>query len=143
MRHLLPLLLIAAPLAAAAQTEALVDYVVENGSTIPDPLAEWEGGVEAGAALHQSAGCADCHAAPGFEDAPAIGPDLSGVADRLTEGETRLMVVNPRIVLPETDMPAYYAVGQIGEVPDDLVGRTRLTPLEVEQIVAWLMSLSD
>ncbi|MEL6793878.1 MAG: c-type cytochrome [Pseudomonadota bacterium] len=140
MRYLIPLLLIAAPLVAE---EALVDYVVEDGSAIPEPLATWDGGAEAGAALHLSAGCADCHAAPGFQDAPAVGPDLAGVANRLTEGEMRLMVVNPRIVLPETDMPAYYAVGQIGEVPDELVGRTRLTPLEVEQIVAWLMSLGE
>ena len=53
----------------------------------------------------------------------------------------RLMIVNPSIILPETEMPAYYEVGALGQVPDELVGRTRLTPTEIEQVVAWLASL--
>ena len=128
---------------AAAAEEPLVDYVVENAAAIPAPLAGWTGPAEAGAAVFGDAGCAECHAAPGFEDAPAIGPDLTGVGARLTEGEIRLMIVNPSIILPETDMPAYYEVGVLGEAPDELVGRTRLTPTEIEQAVAWLASLKD
>lgn len=139
MRMILTALLIACP--AAAQ-EALVDYVVENGAAIPAPLSDWSGDAAVGARVFAENGCADCHAAPGHEAAPAIGPDLSGVGARLTEGEMRLMIVNPAVILPDTDMPAFYEVGVLGEVPDELVGRTRLSPTEIEQIVAWLASLN-
>ena len=98
--------------------------------------------IEPGEAVFANAGCADCHAAPGYEDAPSIGPDLTDVGARLTEGELRLMIVNPAIVLPNTEMPAYYEVGVLGRAPDELVGRTRLAPTEIEQLVAWLSTLN-
>ena len=135
------LLAICAVPAALSAEEAIVDYVVENGATIPVPLAEGEYERAAGAALYRSAGCADCHKAPGASDAPAIGPDLSGAGARLTAGEIRLSIVNPAILNPATEMPAYYDVGALGDVPDELVGRTRLTAKEVEALVAWLAAL--
>ena len=139
MRIALLSLLIAFP---AVAEEALVDYVVENGASIQAPLVDWDGGAEPGEAVFANAGCADCHAAPGYEDAPSIGPDLTDVGARLTEGELRLMIVNPAIVLPNTEMPAYYEVGVLGRAPDELVGRTRLAPTEIEQLVAWLSTLN-
>lgn len=134
------LLLLIALAPAAAAEDALVDYIVENAAAIPAPLAEG-GDAATGPAVFAEAQCAGCHATPENEDAPPIGPDLSGVGARLTEGEIRLMVVAPMVPFPNTEMPGYYIVGEIGEVPDELVGRTRLSALEIEHLVAWLKTL--
>ncbi|MFX3653947.1 MAG: hypothetical protein ACN6IW_00480 [Paracoccaceae bacterium] len=117
---------------AAARAEP-VDFVVENASSIPEPLAEWIGGPGPGAALWREAGCAGCH-----ETGRA--PTLEGAGSRLTAGEVRLMIVEPRVVYPETEMPAYYTPGLAGEVEEALVGRTRLSALEIEQLVAFVLS---
>lgn len=127
----------------AAAEEALVDYVVENGASIPAPLVAHGGGPADGRAVFDRAGCAACHRAPEGERETAEGPDLAGVGARLTEGEIRLTIVDPAILSPETEMPAYYAVGRPGEIPDDLVGRTRLSAEEVELLVSWLVTLRD
>ena len=141
MKRLALILLIFA--SGAAANEALVDYVVENGASIPAPLVELDIAEKGGASLFASAGCGDCHITPGVVDGPAIGPDLNGVSDRLTAGEIRLTIVNPAILNPETAMPAYYAVGVLGAAPEELVGRTRLTAEEVERLVAWLSAPAD
>lgn len=130
-------LLLVTLIAPAAAAEApLVDYVVENAASIPAPLVEGAADPAAGAAVFDAAGCAGCHGAD-------AGPDLAGVGARLSEGAIRLAIVNPAILWPETAMPAYYAIGRLGEVPDDLVGRTRLSAGEVEALVAWLAARKD
>lgn len=141
MKKMLISLLLAAPCAGAFAEDPLVDYTVVDAVEIPEPLTVWSGDPEAGAAVFEAAGCAACHRAPGHEDAARIGPDLRGVGARLSPGEMRLTIVEPRIAAPETDMPAYYAVGVYGEAPDELVGRTRLSAREIEQLVAWLAAL--
>ena len=39
------------------------------------------------------------------------GPDLNGIASRLSEGEIRLRIVNPKIVNPDTIIPAFSLFG--------------------------------
>lgn len=123
----IPLLLV--PIAALA--EPLSDYIVLNARIIPAPLTDWSGDPAPGEALFATAGCAGCHDG-------TKAPDLADVKERMSEGEIRLAIVEPRILWPETDMPAYYEPGKSGEVEDELVGRTRLSALEVEQLVAYL-----
>lgn len=128
-RVIFPILLLsAAPGAAFAQP--LTDYVVTDGRSIEEPLAEWSGAAEPGGALFTSAGCAACH-----DGEEAAGADELAAID---EGEMRLMIAEPRIADPDTEMPGFYAPGEYGVAPDELVGRTRLTALEIEQIIAWL-----
>lgn len=132
MNRTVMLLFALAPFALKAEPLGdLVDYIVENGEAIPAPLAPWAGGPAPGAAHYEAKGCAACHDGP---DAP----DLKDIAARLTAGEIRLAIVDSRILYPETVMPAYYAPGVFGEAPEELVGRTRLTALEIEQLVAYL-----
>ena len=128
-RYALPLVVVGV---AGVAAEPL-DYVVENAASIPEPLAEWAGGPAPGAALWREAGCAYCHER-------GRGPALEAAGARLTPGEIRLMIVEPRVVYPDTEMPAYYTPGRAGEVEEMLVGRTRLTALEIEQLVAFLLS---
>ena len=128
MRSLIALIpFVAAP---AWADDALVPYTVVDTSTIPAPLVEGAADPERGAALMLGAGCSACHQ-----------KDLNGVSDRLSEGEIRLMIVAPEIRAPETTMPAYYIVGEYGDAPDDLVGRTRLSAPDIEAIIAYLKTI--
>lgn len=137
-----PFFIAGADEAAIVSDEPPVDYVVRDAASIPEPLVDLPPGLRVGGAIvFERAGCSECHRTPGKPDAPAIGPDLTGVGGRLTEGEIRLMIVDPRIPLPQVEMPAYYAVGVFGVAPDELVGRTRLSAVEVERLVEWLADL--
>lgn len=132
-----------APAAALAEDVALSPYTVENAASVPEPLGGHIGDVAVGPAVFARMECGVCHALPGEEPGGAIGPDLSDVGARLTPGEIRLMVIDPRIIFPDTDMPGYYAVGVYGEAPDEQVGRTLLTAQEVEAVVAWLSTFTQ
>lgn len=138
-RALIPCLFLALPALAAPP----VDYTVTNAGEIGEPLSDAPVDVDDGAAVFASAGCDACHRARGFETAPDLGPDLSDVGRRLNEGAVRLMIVAPRVRAPDTKMPAYYDVGRYGAAPDEEVGRTRLSALEIEQLVAWLTLQAD
>lgn len=122
-------------LPAAAAAEPLADYVVEDAASIPAPLAPASGAGDRLFAEH----CAGCHESG---RAPGPAPDLTDVSARLTEGEIRLMIVEPRIALPGTEMPAFYAPGRFGEAPEPMVGRTLLSAGEIEAIVAFLAAPS-
>ncbi len=69
------------------------------------------------------------------------GGDLDGVADRLTQGQLRLWVVNPRIVRPGSRMPAYHDVSlRLAEGNPDL-RQPWLSAQEAEDVIAYLMTL--
>jgi sulfur-oxidizing protein SoxX len=70
-----------------------------------------------------------------------IGPDLAGVADRLSEGQIRLRIVDPARLDPDTVMPSYYVVEGRSRVGSAWRGRPVLTAEEVEDVVAFLMTL--
>jgi sulfur-oxidizing protein SoxX len=87
--------------------------------------------------------CLLCHAGP--FPAPhlhgSIGPDLGGVADRLTAGEIRLRLVDSRRVNPDTVMPPYFVDAGLTRVGPAWAGRPILTAAQIEDVVAFLMTL--
>ncbi len=113
-----------------AKAAELAPYIVVNANAIPKPLINGPADPELGAALMLGAGCSACHQ-----------KDLNRISLRMTDGEMRLMIVAPEVRVPETVMPAYYKVGVYGEVPDDQVGKTRLSAAEIEAIIAYLKTL--
>jgi sulfur-oxidizing protein SoxX len=70
-----------------------------------------------------------------------IGPDLKGISSRYSEGELRLRIVNPKVLNSETIMPAFYKADGFNRVMKKFVGKTIITAQEVEDIVAYLMTL--
>lgn len=72
-----------------------------------------------------------------------VGPALDGVGSKYTEGELRLLVVNPQKALPKANsiMPAYHFVEARKRVRKECVGRAILTAQEVEDVVAYLLTL--
>lgn len=70
-----------------------------------------------------------------------IGPPLDGVAERYTEGELRMLVVNPKTAFPDTIMPAFHKNSGFTRVHPDCQGLAILNAQQVEDVVAFLETL--
>lgn len=117
------------------------------GFEIPRPLTAQRGDAERGRAIVRdaaNASCLICHHMPIPEepDHGNIGPDLAGVAARYSEGELRLRVVDPKFLNPNTVMPAYYSTQGLNRVETEYLGRTIYSAQDVEDVVAYLLSLN-
>ncbi len=78
-----------------------------------------------------------------LRDHGTLGPSLAGVAARYSEAELRLLVVNPRLALPDTVMPAYHRIAALSRVSAACAGRPILSAQQVEDVVAFLMTLGE
>ena len=134
----------------APRKEAALSYTIVDGSSIPDPLATVAANVERGEELFadpEKGGCAECHAAPGVDVKPTrSGPPLDGVGARLSASAIRLWIVNPRALIEETTMPAYYSLDAEAATPGANRGapslaEPRLDAESIEDLVAFLESL--
>lgn len=131
---------------AAWPTLAQVAQPAVVDGAIPAPLTDVPGDPVRGAALVRDmtrASCLICHAMP-IADEPDqgnIGPDLAGVASRLSAGELRLRLVDARAVNPATVMPPYHATEGLTRVRADLAGQPIYTAQEVEDVLAYLLTL--
>ena len=70
-----------------------------------------------------------------------VAPQLSHVASRLTEGQLRLRVVDPTRINPDVAMPAYYRIVEPDRVAEPYRGKPILTAQQVEDVVAYLLTL--
>jgi sulfur-oxidizing protein SoxX len=95
-------------------------------------------------ALDRNGGaCVLCHALPetGARFMGTMGPALNGVGGRYTAGQLRLRIVDPTRLNPDAAMPAYYRSENLNDVADPYRGRTILTAQQVEDVVAYLVTL--
>jgi len=73
-----------------------------------------------------------------------IGPNLDWIGDRLSEEEIRAILVDSKVVLGSgTVMPAFYTARVGNRTLKKFQGKTILTALQVEDVVAYLSSLSQ
>jgi sulfur-oxidizing protein SoxX len=87
--------------------------------------------------------CLACHVLP-IPEQPfhgEVGPDLSGVGGNLSAGAIRLRIVNPKVVNPDTIMPAFYRNDGFERVLKKFQGKTMLSAQQVEDVVAYMMTL--
>jgi len=128
------------------QADPYIPWQMENFA-INEPLGNLKGDAARGKQLSiapEKGGCLTCHAMPIPEESfhGNIGPSLIGVASRLAEGELRLRVVDEKQINPETVMPGYYRNPKhFTLVAEDYEGKTYLTEQEVEDVVAYLLTL--
>ena len=89
--------------------------------------------------------CLLCHSAPIHEERfqGELAPDLKGVGSRLSEGELRVRIVDSRRLNPATIMPSYYRTEGFARVAPAFRGKTVLSAQQIEDVVAYLMTLSD
>lgn len=114
---------------------------------LPDPLTATPGDPARGAAIvtdPQHGLCTLCHAGPfpQVDFAGTLGPDLTGVGARRTVAELRQKIVDSRVGNPDTIMPPYYATDGLVRVGERWQGATILTAQEVEDVVAYLATLT-
>lgn len=72
-----------------------------------------------------------------------VGPPMDGVADRWTEAELRGIVTNSKMMFEGTIMPAFYVDGGYERPLDNFAGKSILTAQQVEDVVAYLMTLKE
>ena len=125
----------------------LVRYRIIDG-TIPEPLTAQPGDPERGRriVLDGAGGdCPICHAMPlpQREFHGTIGPPLDGIGRRATPGALRLRLVDPKAFNAEPIMPAYYKVAGLHRVLDRYRARPILTAPQIEDIIAYLLTLTD
>ncbi len=135
---------LAAALPAAA-TEPLVPWRIA-GDAIDEPLTGRPGDPARGRAVAagRDGNCLACHAMP-IPEQPFhgdVGPDLADVGARLSAGQIRLRLVDPKRVNPRSIMPAFYKVEGLERVASAFVGRPILDARQIEDLVAWLVTLT-
>lgn len=119
----------------------MVDY------SIPAPLCGLKGEAARGVKLMTDAAkgnCLACHQLPveGIEAFGTIAPPLAGIASRLSEAQLRLRVVDSRHLNPNSIMPGFYRDPSLINRPGKLyVGKTFLAAQEVEDVIAYLVTL--
>ena len=127
--------------------DQLVSYRIVDGA-IPAPLTAQPGDPERGRRIaHDRDGgdCTICHAMPlpQREFHGTVGPPLDGIGSRATAGVIRLRLVDPKALNPATIMPAYYKVEGLSRVLDRYRARPMLTAQQIEDVIAYLLTLRD
>ena len=112
---------------------------------IPASLTGAKGDPQRGRAIvanRQVGLCLLCHSGPFPEERfqGNLAPDLRSAA-RLSEAEIRLRLVDSARVNPQTIMPAYYRAEGLTRVAPSFRGKTILTAEQIEDVVAYLVTL--
>ncbi len=131
----------------ASAQEGLKPFTVA-GDAIPASLTGSAGDAERGLKIvtnRQVGLCLLCHSGPYPQERfqGTMAPDLKGVGSRWNEGQLRLRIVDAARLNPATIMPPYYRVEGLERVAPGFRGKPILTAEQIEDVVAYLMTLKD
>ena len=89
--------------------------------------------------------CLLCHSGPFPEERfqGNLAPDLKGAGNRWTESQLRLRIVDSSRINPATIMPAYHRGDGLVRVAPAWRGKPVLTAEQIEDVVAFLVTLKD
>ena len=87
--------------------------------------------------------CLLCHSAPIAEEKfqGDLAPSIAGAGSRWSAAQLRMRIVNSRRVNPDSIMPAYYHADGLTRVSRAWAGKTILDAQQVEDVVAYLLTL--
>lgn len=114
---------------------------------ITQPLCGLAGDPVQGRALaadSHGGNCLACHKMPIPEQQfhGTVGPPLDGVGARYSEAQIRLRIVDEQQINPMTIMPGFYRhPATTNRIADELWGKTFLSAQQVEDLVAYLVTL--
>lgn len=136
-----------AALCQRADAQALRPYTVV-GDAIPAPLTGVLGDAARGRTIvgnRQVGLCLLCHSGPFPEEKfqGTLAPDLKGAGKRWSEGQLRLRIVDSSRLFPDTIMPSYYRIDGLTRVAPAFAGKPVLTAEQIEDVVAYLVTLRD
>jgi sulfur-oxidizing protein SoxX len=122
--------------------------VARADDAIPDPLTGTQGDPARGRAIvanRQVGLCLLCHSGPFREERfqGNLAPDLKGAGSRWSEGQLRLRIVDSGRVNPATIMPPYHRTEGLVRVAPAWRGKPVLSAEQIEDVVAFLMTLKD
>ena len=148
MKSLVRLLLLIAALFVAPPAIAQLRAFTVVGDAIPQSLTGQPGDAARGRTVvtdRQKGLCLLCHTGPFPEQRfqGNLAPDLRGAGSRWDEGQLRLRLVDNRKLNPSTVMPAYYRLDGLTRVGGAWQGKPVLSAGEVEDVVAFLLTLKD
>ena len=135
-----------AVLATAIASRCFAGGYTVSGDAIAQSLTGGKGDPARGRGIivnRQVGLCLLCHAGPFPEERfqGTIGPDLNGVASRLSEGQMRLRIVDPARTNPDSVMPAYFRTEGLTRVAPALRGKPILSAEQIEDVIAFLATL--
>ncbi len=119
-----------------------------GNDALPRSLAAAAGDASRGRAIvasRQVGLCLLCHSGPFPEERfqGNLAPDLAGAGKRWSEGQLRLRIVDSRRLNPATIMPAYHVTEGLTRVAPAWRGKPVLSAQQIEDVVAFLMTLKD
>ena len=123
----------------------LIPYTIVDDA-IPASLTGAKGDPARGRAIvaNRNLGlCLLCHSGPFPEEKfqGNIAPDLAGAGARWNEGQLRLRIVDAAKLNPDTIMPPFYRIDHLTRVAPAFRDKPVLTAVEIEDVVAYLMTL--
>jgi sulfur-oxidizing protein SoxX len=135
-------------LSAAVVAACCVASPVHGQDALSQSLTGAKGDPERGRAIvvnRQVGLCLLCHSGPFPEERfqGNLAPDLKGAGRRWSEGQLRLRIVDSSRVHPATIMPAYYRTEGLVRVGAAWRGKPVLSAEQIEDVVAFLMTLRD
>jgi sulfur-oxidizing protein SoxX len=134
--------LLALPCPAGAQ--GLRPYTIA-GDAIAEPLTAARGDATRGRALvvERTSTCILCHNGPFPEQMfqGDLAPSLAGTGSRWSEGQLRLRLVDASSLNAATIMPSYYRVDGLTRTGPAWRGKPILSAEQIEDIVAYLVTL--
>ena len=129
-----------------AAAQELRSYAVV-GDAIPAPLTGGAGDATRGRALavDRSSTCILCHSGPFPEQQfqGDVAPSLAGTGSRWSEGQIRLRLVDASRLNATTIMPSYYRIDGLNRVGRAWQGKPILSAEQIEDIVAYLVTLRE
>jgi sulfur-oxidizing protein SoxX len=135
-------------LAAAIVAVCCMVGVARADDAIPQSLTGVKGDPARGRAIvanRQVGLCLLCHSGPFPEERfPGnLAPDLKGAGSRWSEGQLRLRIVDSGRINPATIMPAYHRTEGLMRVAPAYRGKPVLSAEQIEDVVAFVMTLRD
>jgi len=135
-------------LAAAIVAACLLVSVAHAQDSLPESLTGAKGDPARGRAIVTNRGvglCLLCHTGPFPEERfqGNLAPDLKGAGARWTEGQLRLRIVDSSRINPASIMPAYHRTEGLTRVAPAYRGKPILNAGEIEDVVAFLLTLRD
>jgi len=118
------------------------------GDSICESLSTEPGNPVSGRAIvvsRQTGLCLLCHSGPFPEERfqGNLAPELKASVARLNAPQLRARIVNAAHFNPQTIMPAYYQTSHLNRVAPKFVGQTILNGQEIEDVIAFLMTLNN
>jgi sulfur-oxidizing protein SoxX len=122
--------------------------VAQGREAIPESLTGAKGDPARGRAIvanRQVGLCLLCHSGPFPEERfqGNLAPDLTGAGKRWSEGQLRLRIADSSRINPATIMPAYHRTEGLLRVAPAWRGKPILSAEQIEDVVAFLLTLKD